>query len=161
MKLFAYAFAAMALAALTLIAAPWPAFAQDGVVTVPWGDWIAGALVHLRDAVIAGVVALVAWAARRLPTQIGEIVLAARVEQLLTRAADYGIAAVGGAMKGKTLDVRTTNHVIEAAAEYAIANAPALVEKLGDTLRPKLLARLAPVVGIEVTAESVDAAVSP
>lgn len=161
MKLFAYAFAALAIACLALIAAPFPAFAQDGAVSVPWGDWLAGGLVYLRDAVIAGVVALIAWAARKLPTQVGEIILAARVEQLLARAADYGIAAVGGAVKGKSFDVRVTNQVIEAAADYAIANAPALVEKLGDTLRPKILARIASDVGPEVTAQAVRAEVNP
>lgn len=138
-----------------------PAHAQDGAVVVPWGDWLAGALSYLRDAVIAAVVALVAWGARRLPTQVGEIILAARVEQLLTRAADYGVASVAGAVKGKTFDVRITNQVIEAAAEYAIANAPALVAKMGDTLRPKILARIAPDVGPDVTAEAVRAEVNP
>ncbi len=161
MKLFAYAFAALALVAVALIAAPFPAFAQDGAVTVPWGDWLASSLVYLRDAVIAGVVALVAWGARRLPTQVGEIILAARVEQLLTRAADYGIASVAGAVKGKSFDVRITNQVIEAAIDYAIANAPSLVERMGSTLRPKILARIAADVGPEVTAESVRAEVFP
>jgi len=161
MKLFAYAFVALAVVAVALIATPLPAFAQDGAVTVPWGDWVSGVLAAAREFFAYGLAALVAWAARRLPAQIGDIILAARVEQLLTRAADYGIAAVAGAVKGKTLDVKVTNEVLERAAEYAIENAPALAGKLGDTLRPKLLARLAPVVGPDVSAEAVNAAVNP
>lgn len=146
-----------------LLAVAWspPAFAQDGAVTVPWGDWVAGVLSYLRDGVIAIVVAMIGLLAKNLSPGIRDMILAARVEQLLTRAADYGVAAVAGAVKGKTLDVRVTNEVLEKAAEYAVANAPALAEKLGATLRPKLLARLAPIVGPEVSAEFVNAQVAP
>lgn len=158
---FCSCLAVAALVAIAVVANPIAALAQDGAVTVPWGDWLGGLLSYLRDAVIAAVVALVAFAARSLPKQIGDIILAARVEQLLTRAADYGIAAVAGAVKGKTLDVNVTNEVLERAAEYAIANAPALADKLGETLRPKLLARLAPVVGPDVSAAAVNATVTP
>lgn len=138
-----------------------PALAQDGAVTVPWGDWLGLTLANFRDLVIAGVVGLVGIIAKRMSPAIADMILAARVEQLLTRAADYGIAAVAGATKGRTIDVKVTNEVLEKAAEYAIANAPALVEKLGATLRPKLLARLAPIVGPDVSATAVHADVQP
>lgn len=156
---FASALALFIIAGALALASP--AFAQDGAVSVPWGDWVAASLVYVRDLVIAGVVALIGLLAKNLSPGIRDMILAARVEQLLTRAADYGIAAVGGAVKGKTLDIATTNAVLEQAAEYAIANAPSLAAKLGDTLRPKLLARLAPIVAPEVSAAAVSAEVKP
>jgi hypothetical protein len=137
-----------------------PTFAQDGSVTLPWGDWLAGALSYVSEAVIAAVAALIGILARNLAPGIRDYILSQRVEQLLARAADYGIAAAAGAVKGKTLDIAVTNEVLEKAAEYAIANAPALAERLGKTLRPKLLARLAPYTAPEVTAAKVYAEVA-
>jgi len=144
-------------AAAMLIAAP--ALAAD--VSVPWGDWLAGALAYVRDAVIAVVVALIGLLAKQLSPAIRDVLLAAKIEQLLTRAADYGIAAVAGAVKGKTMDVKIANEVIAEAMNYAIANAPDLAGRLGDTLRPKIVARLAPYLPAEADAKALKAEVTP
>ena len=144
-------------AAAMLIAVP--ALAAD--VTVPWGDWLASALVSVRDGVIALVVALIGVLAKQLSPAIRDVLFAAKVEQLLARAADYGIVAVAGAVKGKTMDVKIANEVIAEAINYAIATAPDLAARLGDNLRPKIVARLAPYLPAEADAKALKAEVVP
>jgi hypothetical protein len=144
-------------AAAMLIAVP--ALAAD--VTVPWGDWLAGALVSVRDAVIALVVALIGVLAKQLSPAIRDVLHTAKVEQLLSRAADYGIVAVAGAVKGKTMDVKIANEVIAEAMNYAVANAPELAARLGNNLRPKIVARLAPYLPAEADAKALKAEVTP
>ncbi|MGI6245183.1 MAG: hypothetical protein ACOYJQ_05385 [Pseudochelatococcus sp.] len=130
--------------------------ATDGVITIPWGAWLAAVL----DWASAIVIAVIAWALRRLPAGIHAIIRQLRAEQLLGRAVDYGINAVKGATRGKKLDIVTTHAVIETAAEYAVANAPVLVGRLGaDTLRAKILARIE--ADESVTAADVGAGVPP
>ena len=133
MKLFA-------LMGAILLALVSPAFAAD--VVVPWGDWLSALLASGREVVVGLVLAVIAWLVRKLPAQAGEIITAMRLEQLLTRAVDYGIAAVDGAAKGKVLTVPITNSVIAEAVNYAVRSAPTLADKFGDTLRAKILARL-------------------
>ena len=144
-------------AAAMLIAAP--ALAAD--VSVPWGDWLAGALVSVRDAVIALVVALIGVLAKQLSPAVRDVLFAAKVEQLLARAADYGIVAVAGAVKRKTMDVKIANEVIAEAINYAIATAPELAARLGANLRPKIVARLAPYLPAEADAKALRAEVTP
>jgi hypothetical protein len=147
MKLFAL-LGAMLLALVT------PAFAAD--VVVPWGDWLSATLSYAREIIIAGVGAVFLWLVRSLPKQIGDIITAMRLEQLLTRAVDYGIAAVDGAAKGKVLTVPVTNSVIAEAVNYAVRSAPALADRFADTLRAKILARLSAqgVVPTDATAQN-------
>jgi len=133
MKLFAL-LGAMLLALIT------PAFAAD--VVVPWGDWLSALLASGREVVVGLALAAIAWLVRKLPAQVGDIITAMRLEQLLTRAVDYGIAAVDGAAKGKVLTVPITNSVIAEALNYAVKSAPALADRFADTLRAKILARL-------------------
>jgi hypothetical protein len=140
------------------------AFAADQVTTttsVPWGDWIAALLSHTETLIIAVLGVVATWAIAKLPASLGPIVHALLTEQVLNRAVDYGIGAVAGAVKGKTADLQTTNAVLAQAEAFAVHNAPALVNKLGDTLLPKLFARVsaAGIVGPDVTAASVGAAV--
>lgn len=134
MKLFALLGAMM----LALIV---PAHAAE--VVIPWGEWLSGLLAYSKDVIVAGVALAITWGARKLPGQVGEIVVAMRLEQLLKRAVDYGIAAVEGAAKDKVLTVDITNQVIAEAVTYAAKSAPALASKFGDTIRAKILARLA------------------
>lgn len=118
-----------------------PAAAADAIV-IPWGDWTAGALAYLREIIVASVLAAFGYVLRGLPTHVRGVVEALRVEQLLDRGLDFGLAAVEGAVKGKTLEIKTANAVLNAVASYAASNAPALAGKLGETLKPKILARM-------------------
>lgn len=156
MKLFALAGAL----ACALIALAVPAHAAD--VVIPWGDWLGLALTYLREIVIAAVSAVFLWLIRRLPTQIAELITAMRLEQLLARATDYAIAAVAGAAKDKTMSVQITNQVIAEAVSYAVRSAPSLADKFADSLRAKILARLADkaVLAPEVSAGATGAVVT-
>jgi hypothetical protein len=134
-----------------LVLAP-AAFAADNTVTVPWGDWLASVL-DWSSTILA---AIALWLLRRLPRSIYDALQTLRVEQLLSRAVGYGLSAVEGAVAGKTLDLHVTSQVLQAAADYAVSNAPALVAWIGpDTLKAKILARLE--VAPEVTAAAIGA----
>jgi hypothetical protein len=138
-----------ALVGMSLVGVLEPAFAQTaaapvtGAVVIPWGDWLAPALASIRDASVAGLVALISWAVAKFIPQAQGFLEAARVEQLIGRAVDFGIASAGGAVHGKAATIPVANAVLEQALNYAIQAAPALAEKLADTLRPKIIARIA------------------
>ena len=122
---------------------------SDGKVVIEYGGWISKAL----DLIVPALVAVVMWGLRKLPANIVAIIEMLRVEQLLKRAIDYGVNATKGATKDAKLEINVANKVLEAAGDYAAAQAPTLVEKMGglEKLLQKLLAR------IEVT-EAVSAA---
>lgn len=120
------------------------AHAADGV-TIPLGDWVVGVaswLLPIAGTVLMAVLTTVAgkiapWAVQYLKTQA--------VEQLLGNAVNFGLNAVEGAAKGKTLDVTTGNAVLNEALGYAIAKGPsAIISWLGgpDGISHMLLARL-------------------
>lgn len=126
--------AALALAALLVMSLPPAAYAADTVV-IPVGDWIVQATSSLASLAVA---ALMWVASRWLPTWIRTQL----TEQLLGRAVDYALAVVAGAAKGKVLEIPVANAVLREAAAYAVAHAPATAKWIGDTLEPKLIARL-------------------
>jgi len=125
--------ATLALACLAVSAA----HAADAAasVSIPIGDWL-GALLTSVETLVVG---LVGWVVAKWAPAVVKPIL---TEQLLARAVDYALAAVEGAAKGKVLTIPVTNQVIATAAEYAVANAPGLAKWLGDTLEPKIIARL-------------------
>lgn len=132
-----------AVAALAL----WPflALAADpAAVVVPWGDWLSAMIRPLGDALIAALLGVLTVAAARLPGWLRDILLTARAEQLLRRAAEYGIGVVDGAVKGRVAEVHVTNEVLREALAYAVRHAPDLVEKIGGNtlIREKLIPRL-------------------
>jgi hypothetical protein len=106
--------------ACVVAAIPAVAYAADGSITIPYGqlfsDWQ-----PVFAAVLAG---LVAWGFRQLPGNVAAILGNGRVELLLNNAINYGLNAVAGAAKGKTLDVNVGNKVLAEALQYAIDNAP-------------------------------------
>lgn len=123
------------------------AYAPDGRVDVPWGDWLSEALKALLA--LAGALAL--WLLRRLPsTMVSALDMFAgmlgqgRANELLEKAVAYGVNVTAGAVKGKTLTVNVGNEVMERALEYALRHAPQLVAKLGGiaVIREKIIARL-------------------
>jgi hypothetical protein len=113
--------------------------ADGGAVTVPWGDWAAEVLI-----VTAGL--LIGWVGRAVPAAVRQWagkLLGDRVDQLLERAIQYGINAVAGAVRGKTLSLDTGLDVANQALNYAVRQAPKLVDEIGvGALRDKILARL-------------------
>lgn len=123
------------LAATAPAASDTVAVTTPATVAVPYGDWITLFLGWARD----GLLALASLAvARFAPAAIKTLL----TEQVLGRAIDYAIAAIDGAVKGRAVDLTTTNLLLAAAEKYVVANAPKLAKSIGDMLRPKLLARL-------------------
>lgn len=122
-----------------------PALAQqtpaDGLVVIPWGDWLAASaktLVTLAASVLA-------LALARLPASMLAMIKTWQVDQLLERSIGYGINMVAGAAKGQAMTVPVANKVIEAAVEYAISNgSAALINWMGgkDVIEQKVIARL-------------------
>jgi len=130
-----------ALLALAFIMLPAIAFAADTSVAIPIGDWTA----EIVAAAPAIIVALIAWALRKLPANISGVLQTMRADQLLEKAVAYGLNAVAGAEKGKTLDVNLGNQVLATAASYAIQHgAPAVIDWLGGSaaISEKIIARL-------------------
>lgn len=87
--------------------------------------WAWGATVSQAGQAIAWLLASIAmWMLRKLPANIVAIFGNARVELLLNNAIAYGLNAVEGAVKGKTLEVDVGNKVLAQALQYAVDNAP-------------------------------------
>lgn len=91
---------------------------DPNTVTVPIGSIVA----EWSSAVGWLLASLVLYAMRLLPQNIVAILANARVDLLLNNAIGYGVNAVAGATKDKTLDVNVGNQVLAAAINYAIEN---------------------------------------
>jgi len=129
--------------AATLVVVSTAALAADSStsVTIPWGDWVSQAAGFLAS--IAATV--IAWAVRKLPARYSALMQMTQAEQLLEKAVGYGLNAVAGASKGKTLSIDVGNAVVQQAATYVIANGPAwLISWLGGEagIAQKIVARL-------------------
>lgn len=110
-------------------------------VAIPIGAWINDALMVL----LAGLGTIVAWAFRWLPARWNAILMTAQADQLLTKAIAYGINAVAGAAKDKTLSIEVSNRVLREAVTYAIVHgSDAVKEFLGtpEDIAEKVFARL-------------------
>jgi hypothetical protein len=134
-------FTLMFLAAVFMVAAavvfmfPSIGHAADGTVAVPIGDWITQSVAVVSTACVTVLTAIIArWAPAWVRTYL--------TEQLLSRAVDYALGVVAGAAKGKVLEVPIANAVLREAATYAVEHAPTTAKWIGDTLTPKLIARL-------------------
>lgn len=148
-----FALAALA-AALFVVAAPVLAMAADAApetvaqatgetTKVVWGWGSAAASVAQALAYIIGLAA--AYALRQLPANIVAIFGNARVELLIQNAIGYGLNAVQGAVKDKTLTVDVGNEVLAKALQYAVDNAPGWLQSWAggpEGLAKKIWARL-------------------
>lgn len=94
--------------------------AQSEATKVVWG-W--GAAASQAAQFVAYLVGLgLAYALRQLPANLVAILSNMRVELLLQNAINYGVNAVDGAVKGKTLQVNVGNEVLAKALQYAVDN---------------------------------------
>ncbi len=131
------------LATLALVLASHSAVAQvtDGIVSIPYGEWISS----VAQVVLSLATAIVMWALRAVPVQWAATAKAARVDQLLLKAIEFGIGKVSGASKDQVLKLPVANAVLEKAIEYALKHGPALLKDVGIDnvlLREKIIARL-------------------
>lgn len=118
--------------------------------------WAYGATVGQWASAIGSLVfAGVMLALRQLPAQIYAIIVSMRAEQLLQKAIDYGVNAVAGATKDKSLTVDVGNQVLAHAVQYVLDSAPAWLQSwLGgpDQIVKKIFARL----NLDATASAPD-----
>jgi hypothetical protein len=85
--------------------------------------WAWGATVSQAGQAIAWLLASVAMVLlRKLPANIVAIFGNARVEALVNNGINYGLNAVTGAVKDKTLSVNVGNEVLAKALQYAVDN---------------------------------------
>lgn len=114
-------------AALALVCAAAPAMAAEVVrtsVDLPWGDWITAVLQPVSAVLVplaaaaatAGIAKVSPWASLFLSR--------ARVQSAIQAGADYGVNAVAGAVKGKTLTVPVGSAVIAAGVQHVVNTTP-------------------------------------
>jgi hypothetical protein len=118
--LFVVAMPILAIAADTAPETVAQATSESTKVTWAWGATVsqwAQALAWVLAS--AGMLLL-----NKLPANIVAVFGNARVELLMNNAINYGLNAVAGAVKGKTLDVDVGNKVLAQALQYAVDNAP-------------------------------------
>jgi hypothetical protein len=144
-----------ALTALAIITFAASAYAADTTsVVIPWGDWLSS----LLTAVASVLVALLSFIVSKFAPTLLKTFL---TNDLIAKSVNYGLGAVEGAVAGKTLTLATTNAVLAAAEQYAVASAPTISAWVGANLRPLILAKLSAfgVVPAEASATSVGAAI--
>lgn len=136
--------------AMTLLAVAFPlgmAFAQTvtvppaTTVVLPIGDWLTAIAAWIGPVILA----VIAWIFRKIPKAWAATLLAAHADQLLDKAIMYGINAVAGAEKGKTLSVSVGNAVLAEALSYALSKAPGwFISWLGGatSIQQMIIARL-------------------
>jgi hypothetical protein len=118
-------------------------------VVIPWGSWLTSLLASLGTIAVS----LIAFAVNKwAPATVKPFV----TDALITKAVNYGLAAIEGAVAGQTLTLSTTNQVLAAAENFALVAEPTVAKWIGDNLRPLLLSKLSElgVVPAEATAAS-------
>lgn len=108
--------------------------------------WAVGSVVsQWADAVEALLIALVAFALRNIPGQIGSILQTMRVDQVINKAIDYAINMVKGATKDKELSFDVGNEVLAKALQYVLDHSPGWLQQwMGgpDKIAEKIISRL-------------------
>ncbi|WP_232628655.1 hypothetical protein [Methylobacterium sp. Leaf118] len=127
------------LAALALACVCSPALAEtvtvngQPVVVLPWGDYVAALAVALRGPILTILLPIVAGyiiqPIRRVYPWAALFLSQRRVEMMLEAAVGYGLNAVQGAAKGKSLSTNVAVPVIAKGAQYVIDTAPPAVIK--------------------------------
>ena len=127
------------LAALALACVASPALAAevatvgDNAVIVPWGDWLVALAVSLREPILTILLPIIAayiiQAIRKVYPWAALFLTQRRVEMMLEAGVGYGLNAVQGAAKGKTLSVNVAVPVIAKGTQYVIDTAPPAVIK--------------------------------
>lgn len=118
---------------------------SDTTVVVPVGNWISEILTGGAALIGSLALAAFAWFLRLIPKAVADALRVAQVEQIIQRGVDYGIGAVAGAAKDKSLSVDVGSKVLAEALNYIVQQAPAWFLKFvggPEALRQMILARL-------------------
>ncbi len=108
--------------------------AAPAQTTLPWGDITVQLFNDLQDAMITALGLLIVWMYREIPAIIVTMLKQIHADKLLYRAFYKAIALTEGALKGKTLEINTSNALIKTAVALLVQEAPALEKILGDRL---------------------------
>lgn len=126
------------------------AFAQDGGVEIPWGQWLVDAINASLPTVLLVLSSLVTvlvakFAPAWLQVVIGDK-LQRQINEVLEKAVLSAAAQTKNAVAGKTLSLAISNVVLLRAAQYAVEFAPKLVKKVtggdGGALIKMIMARM-------------------
>jgi hypothetical protein len=105
----------------------------DKPVLIPWGDWLVALAVSLREPILTILLPIIAayiiQAIRKVYPWAALFLSQRRVEMMLEAAVGFGLNAVNGAAKGKTLSVNVAVPVIAKGTQYVIDTAPPAVIK--------------------------------
>lgn len=105
----------------------------DKAVIVPWGDWLVALAVSLREPILTILLPIIAGyiiqAIRKVYPWATLFLTQRRVEMMLEAAVGFGLNAVQGAAKGKTLSANVAVPVIAKGTQYVIDTAPPAVIK--------------------------------
>lgn len=105
----------------------------DKAVILPWGDWLVALAVSLREPILTILIPIIAGyaiqAIRKVYPWAALFLSQRRTEMMLEAAVGYGLNAVNGAAKGKTLSVNVAVPVIAKGTQYVIDTAPPAVIK--------------------------------
>lgn len=156
-SLLIFAVGTLIVIALGLLCPLVQAFAAEApppshTVTVPWGEWLAAAAPDATTILAA----VVLWALRQIPGEVGAWLRTRRVEQLLERAIGWGVNTVAGAARDKVLKMEVASDVLAEATQYAIERAPrSLIAWMGGraAITDMIWARLQVEEGAGLTAE--------
>ena len=127
------------LAALALACFVSPALAAeiatvgDKAVIAPWGDWLVALAVSLREPILTILIPIIAGyviqAIREVYPWATLFLSQRRVVMMLEEVVGFGLNAVQGAAKGKTLSANVAVPVIAKGTQYVIDTAPPAVIK--------------------------------
>jgi hypothetical protein len=105
----------------------------DKALIVPWGDWLVALAVSLREPILTILIPIIAGyviqAIRKVYPWATLFLSQRRVEMMLEAAVGFGLNAVQGAAKGKTLSANVAVPVIAKGTQYVIDTAPPAVIK--------------------------------
>ena len=124
---------ALALSACAIAPVIAPAYAAevatlgDKAVVLPWGDWLVAILQLARDILVPILTVMIMSALYKIAPWAQSYLTNARVESMVQHVTAYGINAVGGAVRGKTIEVDVGAKVIASAVQRAVDAAPATV----------------------------------
>lgn len=125
---------AIALAAMTGVALA-AASAAPAPAVIPYGAWLAEALKWSSFAIQGTILFLFT---KYVPS-LYQLFIS---KDTVTEAVNNALAAIENGLSGRTLTLDEANTVIEAAANWLVANEPAFAKWAGSTLKPKIVALL-------------------
>lgn len=116
-----------AIAAATFAPIPCAANSLEPVASVilPWGDAVVALAQAVTSVLLPLAIAAATAAIAGIAGPLRVLVTATLVERLVRNVADYGVNAVAGAVRGRTLDVPLGSAVIARAVQRGLEQAPA------------------------------------